>query len=76
MVQTCKMSTAPDQVSTLYSSFSRRSYLETIVGGAALLFVSPSFAFAEKDVADGGLPSGALELNRLLLSQQQVLALN
>lgn len=59
------------------TSSSRRECLRTIGSasfaiGAPILFGVPALTFAEKDVADGGLPGGALEFNRLLLSQQQV----
>ena len=56
---------------------SRRDCLRTFGGvtlaiGAPVLFGIPSNTYAEKDVAGGGLPGGALEFNRLLLSEQQV----
>ena len=56
---------------------SRRDCLRTLGGvtlaiGSPVLFGAPSYTYAEKDVAEGGLPGGALEFNRLLLSEQQV----
>ena len=56
---------------------SRRDCLRTLGGvtlavGTPILFGAPSYTYAEKDVAGGGLPGGALEFNRLLLSEQQV----
>ena len=56
---------------------SRRSCLATLGTASfafgASIFGAPAITFAEKDVSDGGLPPGAYEFNRLLLSQQQVL---
>ncbi len=56
---------------------SRRDCLRTLGGitlaiGSPVLLGAPSYTYAEKDVAEGGLPGGALEFNRLLLSEQQV----
>jgi hypothetical protein len=65
-----------DSSSKIAVSSTRRDCLRTL-GAASLAIGGPVLfgvpAFAEKDVADGGLPAGALEFNRLLLSKQQVL---
>ena len=69
---TCQRPSCSSIAATSGSLLSRRSSLETLFLGGGIILGLPSTSFAEKDVSDGGLPSGALELNRLLLSQQQV----